>query len=739
MRGAIKSVTIICKRLIHPIFTCCDCNSNQRGLKLSNSGASSIMSKRKREWQPTDSSSMPDRPQSSFSIPELLHHNSDMTTTRSLSAQNLHDSPMMPVRQNSMQVNDTGQSSTRKFTACEGCRKQKIKCDMPDDEPPCTRCKRRSLPCVLNKNVQALFEDTKKTDQTLRIDVANLHQTLAQVCQQLKIDALKPLQSEAIFSQRNGNGSASQSGDDPDCEVSPPLSPSAVQAPIDTFMEVVKMFSPGSGQSPASKRASSRHDLVSKGLITTQVAERLLDRYFNRLDHYLYGIASKYKGPDAARQASPILFAAICTVSALHDTGSDPTVYEVCNQEFRRLVARALFDKGDVEHIRALCIASFWLSDASRILSSDAIRRAGDIRFHRAFKRAIHPVEASPAGGVPNAAHPSLTTQQATDHVRLWYLLFVCDQHMSILHNRDSLLRSDREITTDWESFLEREDREDNDVRIMSQTSLLLIMGQVRDTLGAKAEERLPTSMHSQLMMFSRQLDKWFNKFSDIFKPNPHIGGFPAKGLRLHYHFGKLNLGHYVFQGLRGAPVPDVFIGSAVMAHDAATAIFYSILEDEDLQQDLLGMPHYFHIMIAFAGHFLLEVCNKYHVQLSLNLHEDLGMLNRVLMLFNNVRCHQQHPLRRMSPGLSQKLFECAAQLNVQLGFSNDPSDLATQMTASNAAQNQQQHQQQSMQYSQPIMDTYQYAPTQMDPMNELGFANFSDFEFPTMSMNFMT
>ena len=47
---------------------------------------------------------------------------------------------------------------SRKITACVACRKQKIKCHMPDGAIPCTRCKKRGLSCVVNRSLQMLLE-----------------------------------------------------------------------------------------------------------------------------------------------------------------------------------------------------------------------------------------------------------------------------------------------------------------------------------------------------------------------------------------------------------------------------------------------------------------------------------------------------------------------------------------------------------------------------------------------------
>lgn len=142
---------------------------------------------------------------------------------------------------------------------------------------------------------------------------------------------------------------------------------------------------------------------------------RLVERYSSRLDHCLYGIAGELCNVQKLRSSSPTLFAAICTVSALHDP-QDPSMYEICNRHFRQLVSQSTFEKRDVEYIRALCICSFWLADASRILSSDAIRRAADLRLHRTFDTAF-------------GSHDTrdLSPVESADRIRLWYLLFVCD------------------------------------------------------------------------------------------------------------------------------------------------------------------------------------------------------------------------------------------------------------------------------------------------------------------------
>ena len=411
---------------------------------------------------------------------------------------------------------------TRKITACTACRKQKIKCIMPTESPPCDRCKRRGISCVLNKSLQALLDDQKQTE-LLQVDVKSMHTTLTKVCQQLNIQPPQSLvslndQDHDPSTERREHSDTERELDADACELSPPDSPSAVHAPINTFLE---LGSPTSADTPSTFRhkrqaISAQQDLVSKGIIPLKTAETLVERYFSRLDHYLYGIANHYKDVSGLRQASPFLFAAICTVAALHDP-KDQRIYEACNREYRRLVSRSMFEKRDVEYLRALCIGSFWLADASRILSSDAVRRAADARLHRHFYQIISP---QTTGTSPSDSQ--LSQVDFRDRIKLWYLLFVCDQHLSILHNRDGLLRHEREPLVGWDMYMNSAGCTDYDVRIMSQVGLLLMMSQMREAFGSEQPEQVPRSLAVQLNHFSKQLNEWHKKFSVMFRKFPY-------------------------------------------------------------------------------------------------------------------------------------------------------------------------------------------------------------------------
>ena len=343
-----------------------------------------------------------------------------------------------------------------------------MKCDMEGDQPPCTRCERRGLTCVLNKSLQSLLDSSSQT-QAMQNDILNLFTTLTEVCHHNNLKPPKPLQIRQTNSKPKTRIGDLQDGsydeENESCVASRPMSPSDMEAPINGFLEVSESTEPapahvlgGSPYSTHSRKGPSEPDLISSGIISAETGDLLVRRYLDRLDHYLYGIGSVYTDLKTLR-TSPILLAAVCTISALHDEDKQK-VYEACNEEFQRLVSKSLFYTRGLEYLRALCIGSYWLSDASRILNSDALRRAADVRLPRYFYQvtAATALNEQTVGDLPMPAK--------VDRVRLWYLLYICDQHLSILYNRDPIVHGNQDLVLGWETFLESSNTGDSDVLI---------------------------------------------------------------------------------------------------------------------------------------------------------------------------------------------------------------------------------------------------------------------------------
>jgi hypothetical protein len=284
-----------------------------------------------------------------------------------------------------------------------------------------------------------------------------------------------------------------------------------------TKMSALRSPSDGEVRPVASAPEPAATDFIARGLLSERTAERLFRLYHDRLDHYMYGIGARYNTLAEMRRESPILTACICTVAALHDPASN-AIYGICSAEFRRLMAGSMFDRlVHRDSLRAMCVAAYWLSDISWMVSGYAIRRAAEFNLHNSFSRVM----------VENS-------EDAADCLRLWYILYICDQHLATLYGRPSIVEEDFSLQG-CEKFLGCSVSTDQDRRLVSQVSLLLIFRKIRELFGPDTGKPTPQVYLNQIASFNRQLDQWIGQWSSTLKgincsssiPPRQLGGGP--------------------------------------------------------------------------------------------------------------------------------------------------------------------------------------------------------------------
>lgn len=411
---------------------------------------------------------------------------------------------------------------------------------MDDHGPPCRRCTERNLGCVLNKSLQTIIDEKSQYADAYGHDLEMIHHTLQDVLKKVGLAPIPPLQSsQSITNTRPGTTTGTAEEQDssppvititiprqtpgPSRDTSPRLNPADVSGglsdvPIQSLYALTKLSalrSPGVGEgehrvkrhSVSGGMIDEPDDFISRNLITRTQALRLFTLYRDRLDHFMYRIGCPYSTLDEVRQKSSILTAAICTVAALHSPSSEKGVggdeiYGVCSEEFRRLMGGAMFERlVKRDDLRGMAIAAYWLSDVSWTISGYAIRRAGDVGLSCAFKRVMAREREGELG---------VEGQSDADCLRLWYILYICDHHLAILYGRQPIVHDDFSIRG-CERFAETE----NDVRLVSQVSLLLIFGEMRNLLSQGESERpLGEEYLGLIGNLERQLDLWFETWT---------------------------------------------------------------------------------------------------------------------------------------------------------------------------------------------------------------------------------
>jgi len=548
---------------------------------------------------------------------------------------------------------------SRKVKACAACRKQKIKCIMVGD-PPCQRCKERGLSCKLNKSLQTLMSEDSKWKASVTRDVTAVYGSLERVLQLLNLPELPPLhlstQDPAMFFETE-DAAADDDEDEPSADHSPkvtPITDNLSHVPIESLYQITGMRSlraaevVNEDQVRICKQLRDT-DFISRGVVKLEDAEFLANFYLKKLDPYIWHLAADYTDLESFRSRSPTLTACILTVAALHDT-TRGNLYAICGKEYRRLVANAMFErKIDMEYLRALVIGSYWLSDISWTLSGYAVRRASEFQFKQCYQTIAESQK------IPNTVDKQ-RLQDAMVGIRVLYLLYICDHHLSVLYGRSSIMRDNESYITGWEAYLSCQLAVNADRRIAGQICLMYLMNQIRETLGPEDNTTvLPASSIDDIVRFEANLDDWIARFS---RHNQHalIGQWPNKGAIMHYHWAKLYLTSYSLRGLpeTNATIPEHFLEIASAAVTAATNIITLLLEDKDAHMAIAYVPHHVHGMIAFATMFLLKAATKHAEQLFVDKRHLSNLLAALARQFKSTVVGKDHLIHRMAEGVEK-------------------------------------------------------------------------------------
>lgn len=349
-------------------------------------------------------------------------------------------------------------------------------------------------------------------------DIAAMYSSLEQVLSSLALPSLPAPQSSsqepAMFFDQEEQGIEQE--DDQSSENSPkatPVTENLPHVPIESLYRITGLRSLRSldaiteDQSRICKQLRDT-DFIARGVVKLEDAEYLANYYLNELDPYIWHLAGAYTNLESFRRRSPTLTACILAVAALHDT-SRQDLYSVCSKEYRRLVSNAIFErKVDIEYLRALVIGSYWLSDISWTLSGFAIRRAAEFQLRQCYHQIVEAIH-----------DPSKYTQtqleNAMDGLRILYLLYICDRHLSILYGRSSIMRDNESYIVHWEAYLASSVATDSDRRIAGQITLTYLLNSIRESFGPEdTTSLLPEDDLTKFTKFERELDAWVSRFS---------------------------------------------------------------------------------------------------------------------------------------------------------------------------------------------------------------------------------
>lgn len=211
-------------------------------------------------------------------------------------------------------------------------------------------------------------------------------------------------------------------------------------------------------------------------------------------------------------------------------------------------------------------------------------------------------------------------------------------------------------------------------MRLISHIDLLLILSRVRELYGLDTTKAIPSILIPQLRDFNVQLDRWGAAWSTKLPRNRWLGNFPSEAVKLHWRFAKFYICSYVFRGMN--PVSSPSSASTTLSSDlkdistaavtTAISTLQLLIDSEELQANLVGVPHYFHTMFAFAAVFLLKAATRFiHIPVDTKL--IFKVSKQVLEIFRQCSCARQHLVHRIAQGLKKMIEQCESQVPVDV------------------------------------------------------------------------
>lgn len=388
-------------------------------------------------------------------------------------------------------------------------------------------------------------------------------------------------------------------------------------------------------------------DIISRGIISSAVAEQCLTYFLEHLNRYLHGILSDRVTLSELLERSPILTAAICTVASFC-SASD--AYQSCYDAFVSQVSGMLFaTRSSYDDVRALCIAALWLDDIGPTLSGlgkrglrssmeivltslTAVRIGSQLDLHRCITKMPH------------------TKVLCYDRTRLFYQLCLCDHQCSLKYGRPPMTR-------DWRSlksptiFLHSEFSGRRDLGLISQLELWNTTRAVFEQFGADVESSAACEKLDELDKLGQAYQNWHHTWCDVFGVENPTGSITE----LYYHCALLYLYSHVHRGANRSP--QLSIGARLTEihghfRNSAQAILRIVTEG---QIRILDLPSYFGTMLAFATVSLIKITRDGAVSAN-DRHDVLSLLRRLSDTFREIKLPQtkSHPYSGIAKGLEQ-------------------------------------------------------------------------------------
>ncbi|PVI02310.1 hypothetical protein DM02DRAFT_307802 [Periconia macrospinosa] len=510
---------------------------------------------------------------------------------------------------------------TAKIRACAECKRHKIKCEPVAGEQKCSKCLRGGLECAPHNPLQRMQDEDAQWKENAAAEIAQLRSAVQILLRHNQLPDLAslpeklPVRSQSVVispvtATENGINTTMvvppmdmtrENSVEPGLDEGPELS-ELVPAPMTSLYDLTRIRNLRSSIRWKPNTDFRENDFIAQGIVSQQEADDLFGRYMENIYQLLWdGMLVPHKTLDALRRHSTLLTATVLTIASLNTSGQTDTLQKCYNVFVSLAYSTCLSRLQNLDDVRALCLAAFYIPNLSWKLSGLAVRNAVEMNVHQSYNKLLR----------GNA--------EQRDNVRLWYALYVCEHQFSIAYGRPPLLHDDLAIKN-VEQFMSSPETTQGDMRLLAQVALFRVLTEAYMAFGSDPEQPLGERDFHQLRMFTFAIEQWRLTWQPRCEDSAIIGSYPSKAIVLYYHFARFQLNSLA---LRALPSPSATSSESLsydrreaanIAISAATGTLTLIFEEPDIRRAMVGVPLFTHTMVAFCATFLLKMARTWGV-----------------------------------------------------------------------------------------------------------------------------
>ncbi|KAJ7599512.1 hypothetical protein C8J56DRAFT_916834 [Mycena floridula] len=602
-------------------------------------------------------------------------------------AEDLTDGHISGLSADSLDARNSGNQG-RLPGACTHCKKLKMKCDFPERETICERCKTGGHVCIVegrkprtgSNKKQYLLAQIRQKDAVIESLLKELHNpytatplSITSYCMAMSTSDLYNKNVLTWLGQLHSNvvgagGKRQTKEAEWDHGAGRLLVTKESVNDIDDNNEVANAtYSvPGPANNPGIydmlPDQSSPPDILLHGLVTTDDVDSLFKIFYEHINPFISILDPMLHTPATIFSRCPVLFTIVCAISSRYYPEKSE-IYPVAMHFAKHSAANALIDgRKSVELCQAYILMSIynipgrkWEEERSWLYAGLAIRIATDLNLHQA------------SGKKPQNEKQE---REMLNNTRVWMICFNLDQTMAIQYGKPRTVKEDHILHGSQDWYRRSQYNLQYDVHLCAHGELLGIMAKFHDLIlssqTSASGSNKDIDFHAAIILYDGHLTRYEEEWTQRCKG--HLGNIENQGGALRrlllpflVAYSRLLMFSFGFQQTNQQSIQGTDLLFFNKCVESAKTMLKITVEDFARSGFMRYAPDGYFMLTTFASASLLKLmCREFAARFMLPSQEAqildlLGQLSQILSL-PSISIDERHPPKLYAKFLARLL-----------------------------------------------------------------------------------